>query len=178
MIRFSVSLIAALLLAACSSIPFLSGEISMTADELTQKMARRFPIERSVGGLLDVTLSRPRVEANPAEQRITASFEVNVKPALSNRSVTGSLRISGRPEYVASSQSLFLRDATVDLIRMENMPEAFSAALAKAATNFAKDSVEDKALYTFKPEDLSRYGARYEPERIEVRTNAIVLKLK
>jgi len=66
----------------------------------------------------------------------------------------------------------------VDQIRMENMPDALSAGLAKAATNFAKDSVEDKALYTFRPEDLRRYGARYEPERIEVRANAIVLKVR
>ena len=53
-----------------------------------------------------------------------------------------------------------------------------SAALAKAATNFAKDAVEDKALYTFKPEDLSRYGVRYQPERVEVWANAIILKVK
>lgn len=178
MTRFLVSLLAALSLAACSSIPLLSGEISMTADELTEKMARRFPVERSVGGLLDVTLSRPRVETNPDEQRIVASFDVSVKLALSNRSVSGTLKVSGRPEYVAASQSLFLRDARVDQIRMENMPDALSAGLAKAATNFAKDSVEDKALYTFKSEDLSRYGARYQPERIEVRANAIVLKVK
>ena len=178
MTRFLFSLLAALSLVACSSIPFLSGEISITAEELTQKMSRRFPVERSVGGLLDVTLSRPRVETNPDEQRIVASFDVSVKLALSNRSVTGTLKVSGRPEYVAASQSLFLREARVDQIRMDNMPDALSAGLAKAATNFAKDSVEDKALYTFKPEDLSRYGVRYQPDRIEVRANAIVLKVK
>ncbi len=178
MTRFFLSLFAALSLASCSYLPFLSGEISMTAEELTQKMARRFPVERSVGGLLDVTLSRPQVKTNPDEQRIVASFDVSVKLALSNRSVIGTLKISGRPEYVATSQSLFLRDARVDQIRFDSMSDALSAGLAKAATNFAKDSVEDKALYTFKPEDLSRYGVRYQPERIEVRANAIVLKVK
>ena len=61
---------------------------------------------------------------------------------------------------------------------MENMPDALSAALAKAASSIARDVMEDKALYTFRPEDLTRYGLRYEPDRIEVRADALVLKVK
>ena len=60
--RILASLLAALLVVGCSSIPLLSGELRMTADELTQKLARRFPVEKSVAGLLDVTLTRPVVE--------------------------------------------------------------------------------------------------------------------
>ncbi|MCY7388490.1 MAG: DUF1439 domain-containing protein [Burkholderiales bacterium] len=178
MTRFFVALSAALLLAGCSAMPFLSGEIRVTADELTQKIARRFPLEKSVAGLLDVTLVRPRVELNADQQRIATSFEVSLKLALSGKSVAGTLKVSGRPEYVAVSRSLFLRDARVEQIRIDNMPDALSAGLAKTASNFAKDAVEDKPLYTFKAEDLTRYGVRYEPERIEVRTDALVLKVK
>ena len=176
--RFFVALSVALLLAGCSSLPFLSGEIRVTADELTEKMARRFPLEKSVAGLLDVTLVRPRVELVADQQRIVTSFDVSVKLALTGKSVTGNLKVSGRPEYVAASRSLFLRDARVERIRIDNTPDALSAGLAKAASNFAKDAVEERPLHTFKPEDLTRYGVRYEPERIEVRADALVLKVK
>lgn len=168
----------ALLLGSCSTVPFLSGEIRMTADELTRKMERRFPLERSVAGLLEVTLVRPRVELNAEESRLATSFEVSVKMALTGRNVTGTLKISGRPEYVAASRSLFLREARVDRIRMDNMPDALSAGLAKAASSIAKDLMEDKPLHTFKPEDFTRYGARYEPERVEVKADALVLRVK
>jgi hypothetical protein len=176
--RIIFSFSTALLLGACSNIPFLSGELRMTAEELTQKMERRFPLEKSVAGLLDVTLAQPRVEMNAQENRLATSFDITVKLPLSNKSISGSLKISGRPEYVAESRGLFLRDARVDQIRMDNMPNALSGGLAKAASSIAKDVMEGKALYTFKPEDFARYGVRYEPERIEVRADAIVLKVK
>ena len=176
--KFLATMLAVLMLAGCSSIPLLSGELRVTADELTEKMARRFPLERSVAGLLDVTLVRPRVELVVDQQRIVTSFDVSVKLALSGKSVAGTLKVSARPEYVAASRSLFLRDARVEQIRIDNMPDALSAALAKAASNFARDAVEDKSLYTFKAEELTRYGVRYEPDRIEVRTDALVLKVK
>ena len=176
--RFLALFLSALLLAGCYSLPFISGEIQVTADELTQKMGRHFPLEKSVAGLLEVTLLRPRVELNADEKRIATRFEVSVKLPLTNRSVTGTLKISGRPEYVAASRSLFLRDARVEQIRMDNTPEALSAGLAKAASNVAKDVLEDKPLYTFTAQDLSRVGGHYEPERVEVRPDALVLKVK
>ena len=167
----------ALLLAGCSSLLFRSGEIRITADELTRKMERRFPLEKSVGGLLNVTLAQPRVELNAEESRLSTSFEVIVK-LLSGKSVSGSLKISGRPEYVAASRSLFLREARVERLHMDNMPDALSAGLAKEASKVARDLLEDKALYVFKPEEFTKYGARLEPDRIEVRPDALVLKVK
>jgi hypothetical protein len=175
LIAFSVT---ALLVNACSSVPFFSGEIRITADELTQKMSRRFPIEKNVGGLLEVTLVRATVELNAEENRLATSFDLNVKLPLTKKISTGTLKISGRPEYVAESRGLFLRDARVERIRMDNMPDALSAGLAKAATGIAKDVLEEKALYTFKQEDFTKFGIRYEPERIEVRADALALKVK
>ena len=172
------ALLSTFLLPGCSSIPFLSGEIRITADELTQKMARRFPLEKSVAGLLEVTLARPIVELDAVENRLLTSFDVSVKLPLSSKSITGTLKISGRPEYAAATQALYLRDARVDRIRMEKMPDALSAALAKAASSLAKDALEDKPLYTFKPADFTKYGVRYEPDRIEVRPDVLVLKVK
>lgn len=167
-----------ILLAGCPSVPLWSGEVRVTSGELTQRLERHFPLEKSVAGLLDVTLLRPRVELNVDEKRIATSFDVSVKLPLTNRSTSGSLKVSGRPEYVAASRSLFLRDARVDQIRMDNTPEALSAGLAKAASNVAKDVLEDKPLYTFTAQDLSRFGAGNEPARVEVRSDALVLKVK
>lgn len=176
--RLAALVLTALFVAGCAPIPLLSGELRVTADELSQKMARRFPLEKSVAGLLEVTLSHPTVELDAIESRLATRFDLSVKLALGKKTVAGSLRISGRPEYLAESRSLFLRDARVDQMRMENMPDALSAALAKAASSIARDVMEDKALYTFRPEDLTRYGLRVEPDRIEVRADALVLKVK
>ena len=49
---------------------------------------------------------------------------------------------------------------------------------AAAASKIAKDVLEDKPLYVFKPDEFARYGVRYEPERVEVKDDALILKVK
>ena len=165
-------------LAACGSLPFVSGEVRMSADELTQKMSRRFPLEKSVAGLLDITLANPRVDLSEADNRITTNFDAIVKLPLTNRNLGGTLKVSGRPEYVPESRSLYLRDPRVDQIRMDNMTDALSAALAKAASTVAREVLSDKPLHTFQAEDFKKYGIQYVPERIVVRGDQLVLLLK
>ena len=48
----------------------------------------------------------------------------------------------------------------------------------EAASNLARDVLEDKPLYTFTAEDFAKYGARYAPGRVEVRADALVLRVK
>lgn len=177
-LRKFLLLLAAVLVAGCSTFPFVSGEVRMSADELTQKMQRRFPVDKSVAGLLDVTLSSPRIDLSETDNRIATHFLVNVRLSLSNKSVTGSMKVSGRPEYVAASRALYLRDARIEQIRMDSMPDALSAALAKAATSIARETLESKPLHNFRADDFTRYGVQYEPEHIFVRGDQLVLALK
>ena len=88
-----LALFTAVLLSGCGSLPFVSGEVRMSAEELTQKMARRFPLEKSVGGLLDITLANPRVDLSEADNRITTNFHAMVKLPLTNKSFSGSLKV-------------------------------------------------------------------------------------
>ena len=176
--KIILAAVCALALAGCATFPFLSGEVRLSADELTQKMQRRFPLEKKVAGLLEVTLTKPRVDLSERDNRVSTSFLLNVKLPLTNKSLSGSLKVSGRPEYVAASRSLYLRDARVEQIQLDNMSDALSAALAKAASSIARDVLEDKPLNTFKAEDFTRYGTQYEPDRIFVRGDQLVLSLK
>lgn len=158
--------------------PFLSGEVAMSADQLTERLAKRFPLDKSVAGLLDITLAQPRVMLSETENRFATEFQVRVKLVLSNKTSSGTLRISGRPDYAPETRGLYLRDAKVDSIRMDNMPDALSAALAKAASSLAREHMEDKPLHTFKPEEFTKYGITYTPERISVKGDQLVLALK
>lgn len=177
-LRRIAQLLMAVWLAGCSTFPFVSGEVRMSADELTDKLSKRFPMDKSVAGLLDVTLAQPHVVLSEANNRIAADFYVNVKLALSSKQVSGTVTVSGRPEYVPETRALYLRDAKIDRVRMDNMPEALSAGLAKAVSAISREVMEDKPLHVFKAEDFTKYGARYVPERIVVRGNYLVLTLK
>lgn len=174
----SCALMLAWALAGCAALPFMAGEVRLSASELTRKLEQRFPLQRDVAGLLDVTLYHPLVELSESDNRIVASFGLTVKPALSSKSLSGSVRVSGRPDYVPETRALYLRDAKVERVRMDNMTDALSAALAKAASDLARESLESRPLHSFQAEDFTRYGMRYTPERILVRGNELVLTLR
>lgn len=168
----------ALTLAACSQIPILSGEVKLSAAELNEKVAKRFPIEKNIGGLLEVTLTAPKVRLVEAGSRINADVDVSVRLPLSTKTIQGKLGFSGRPDYVPTSKSIFLRDAKIESVAMDNMLDALSAGVAKAATAVARELFDDKPLHTFKAEDFTKYGITYEPQRVIVRDNALVLMLR
>jgi Protein of unknown function (DUF1439) len=157
------------------------GDINFSHAELTNQLAKRFPVERSVAGLLDVSLTRPRVstrEEAGQPMRLAATFDVAVKMTLSNKVVTGTVAMSGLPRYDAATKSVYLRDARVDSLRAENMPDGLSAALSKAASSIAKDYLEEKPLRTFTDSELSRYGMTFNPQSIEVVREGIRLVTK
>ncbi len=176
-----IGLAGLIFLAGCASSLLGMDEIKFSHAELTERLAKRFPIEKSVAGLLDVSLTRPRVDAREEagkETRLTATFDVQIKMALSSKTVSGVVSMSGKPRYVPSSRSLYISDVRVESIRVDNMPDALSGALAKAASSIARDNIEDKPLRTFTEAELTRFGLTLNPQRIDVRREGIVLVMK
>ncbi len=164
--------------AACSTLPFGVGEIRFSYAELSARLAKRFPLEKSVAGLLDVSLSNPYLSSRDpgSGARLTASFDLQVKP-LTGKAIAGNMVLSGRPRYDAKLRAIFLDDARLDTIHTDNMSDALAGALAKAASAVARDVLEEKALYSFSPEELQKYGMSFSPKRIEVRADGIALVL-
>ena len=170
-----------MLFSSCASNPFLNDELRFTHQELSARMAKRFPVEKNIAGLLDVKLTRPRMDAheeNGKSTRLGFTFDAEVKLSLSNKTMSGIVMVSGVPRYNTTTREIFLDDARVDSLRADNMPDALSAGLAKAASAIAKDYLNDKPIYSFKEEDLRRYGMALNPQRIDVQREGIVLVMK
>jgi hypothetical protein len=173
-----------LALGACASNVFSPSEINFTHAEMTSQLAKRFPVQKTVAGLIDISLTRPRVNtredtsSGAKDLRLAATFDVDVKVLLTSRVVSGTVAISGKPRYDVASRSVFFSDAKVDSIRAENMPEALSAALTQTASSMAKDYLQDKPLRTFTEAELTRYGMSLAPKHIEVRDGGVALVMR
>lgn len=173
-----IGVAALIILAGCATGMLGLGNINFSHEELTSQLAKRFPIEKSVAGLLDISLTRPRVSAREETgqtPRLAAIFDVQVKLSLSGKSINGTVTMSGLPHYDVASRSIFLRDARVDSIRADNMPDGLTAALAKSASSIAKEYLEEKPLRMFTESELSRYGMKLNPQKIEVGREGIRL---
>jgi hypothetical protein len=174
--RLAAALLALALFSGCATKMLLPSEIRMSAVELTTRMEKRFPVERSVAGLIDVTFSSPVVTLS--EPRMTTQLDVRVMP-LTGKNYTGTVIVSGIPAYDPARRGLLLNDAKVDRIVLDNMSDALSAALARLATQMARATFDDKPFHTFKEEDFTRYGIiSYEPLSLDVRKDALVLQIR
>jgi Protein of unknown function (DUF1439) len=182
----------ALSLSACATNLLVPSELSYSHAEMTAQLAKRFPVQRTIAGLVDISLTRPRVSAlgegrgtaagnaatSAKEMRLAATFDVEVKVLLTSKVVAGTASISGKPRYDVASRSIYFSDARVDSISAENMPEALSASLAKTASNMAREYLEDKPLRTFTEAELTRYGMTVTPKHIEVRESGVALVMR
>jgi len=169
------------LLVSCASNSLLPNEIRFTHLELSERLTKRFPIEKNVAGLLDIKLTRPRIDAGVETGRTTRlvfTVDADVKLPLTGKNASGSVIISGVPRYNTATREIFLTDTKLDSLRADNMPNALSAAITRAAADIARDYLDGKAIYSFKEDDLRRYGLTLNPQRIDVRREGIVLIMR
>lgn len=166
----------AVLLAGCATNLLLPKELTMSAVELTTRLEKRFPVERTAGGLVDLTFSKPMVTL--VAPRMVVRVEVRGRLLLSDATTDGTLTLSGIPHYEPATRGLFLREARVDRIDLGRVPEALNSALARVASQVVKSQFEEKPFHTFKDEDFTKFGVGYEPLALSVRDGALVMTLK
>jgi hypothetical protein len=129
------------LLAGCASVPFIGNEIRFSNAELSERLAKRFPVEKSVAGLLDVTMTNPRVVPRiEGDMRFGATFDIKVALPLTRKTLNGTLTVSGKPRYDAPTRSIYLMDARVDSVRADNMSDGLSAAFDRRLQSHAGDA--------------------------------------
>ena len=171
----------------CALLPWTTRDITVSYPDLNARLDQRFPVERNIADLLRVKVLRPSVAAMAgatpsAPLRLTVSMSLDVTmPSLLNasqRSLWGSMRLSGLPRFDTRTNSIFLQDARIDQVRVDNMPGALEAALSNAATRLAKETFEEKPLYILTADQVERLGGRAASVSIEVREARLVLSLK
>ena len=150
--------------------PFFDHQLGVPYTELNERIGKRFPMERNIADLLTVTLMRPRVapiadsgrgpETQAARLSVTIDLQVKLPSLLnaSQRSLWGSMTLSGVPRYDPKSKAVVLVDANLDRVRVDNMPDALSASLAKAASQLAKEYLDDKPIYALNDAQVGRLG--------------------
>ncbi len=153
-VRFRFIAVALLSLAcgSCAWLPFGSQEVGISYIELGERAAKRFPIERSVAGLVQIKLLQPRVNGAAGRLQLSLDTEISL-PQISgaaegkSRSFWGTMSISGVPRFDRATQSVFLDDARLDRLRVDNVPDAVSAAVGRLASQLAREYWTDRPIY-------------------------------
>jgi hypothetical protein len=176
-LKKAAALALCLLLASCASVVGPQ-DVEIPLPKMQARLEDRFPARHRVLELFEVTLARPQVRLLPETDRVALATDTEVSPPFTREVWMGMLAVSGRVFIDNGSNSVRLRDATVDAFRLDGMNSEAQRQLARIANVLLKNVYSDISVYTFRPEDLRRYGVQFRPTRVRIASNAIVVTLE
>ena len=170
-----IALTSALLATSCALL--VPASLSFSAAQLEARLAERLPIRRTLLSLFDVELARPQIALDATEGRISAGFDLEVRTPLSSRVLAGAVRFSGTPRYDVPTQSITLEHTRIEQIDLAGLPRGMRERLVELASLVAKNTLEQRPLYTLKPEQLRWAGMTLAPRGLRIAGDRLLIDL-
>ncbi|KAG8149425.1 DUF1439 domain-containing protein [Burkholderia catarinensis] len=161
-------------LAACAStFPFIPDHYTFSRGDVQKAVARKFPYEKTVAQVVDVSLVNPAVNLLPDQNRVAVQLDAHFASPFLRAPVSGKFTVSGQLAYDAPSRSVVLRAPAVDSLVLDGDAQMYAQQVGAAAGLLATQVLTNYPIYTFKPEQLQFAGVNYEPGTITILTNGI-----
>ncbi|MDI1236669.1 MAG: DUF1439 domain-containing protein [Polaromonas sp.] len=150
----------------------------VTAEQLQQAVAQRFPRRYEMGSLLNLNVQAPRVRLLPEQNRLGTEMMVDAAgPALARPS-TGSFDVDFALRYEASDQTLRAHQIRLNALRLDDMAPGPAALLQAYAPTLASQAFKEVVLHRLKPQDLMLTdGLGLEPGSITVTAKGLTIAL-
>lgn len=175
--RRLVLLLPSLLLgvSACATSP---RTLTFSQADLTRWAQTRFPMDRKMLEVLDLTISNPQFSLRPESNRLAAVLDLSGKDRLFGRNFTGQLAFDGSLLFDANEQAIRLADVKVSELKLEGLPTTVQSAARGLGPLLVQQVFERQPLYRFKPEDLQRAAAAgLKPGALQITGRGIELTL-
>ena len=160
---------------ACATSP---RTLTFSQADLTRWAQTRFPMDRKMLEVLDLTLSNPQFNLRPEANRLAAVLDLSGKDRLFGRSFSGQLAFDGSLLFDASEQVVRLADVKVSELKLDGLPPTVQSAARGLGPLLVQQVFERQPLYRFKPEDLQRAAAAgLKPGSLQITGRGIELSL-
>jgi hypothetical protein len=160
---------------ACATSP---RTLTFSQADLTRWAQSRFPMDRKMLEVLDLTLSNPQFNLRPESNRLAAALDLSGKDRLFGRNFTGQLAFDGSLLFDANEQAVRLVDVKVSELKLEGLPTTVQSAARGLGPLLVQQVFERQPLYRFKPEDLQRAAAAgLKPGSLQITGRGIELSL-
>ncbi|RQS70165.1 DUF1439 domain-containing protein [Burkholderia sp. Bp8963] len=161
-------------LAACAStFPFIPDHYTFSRGDVQKAVARKFPYQKTVAQVVDVSLANPVVGLLPDQNRIAVQLDAHFASPFLRAPVNGKFTVSGQLAYDAPSRSVVIKAPAVDNLTLDGDAQVYTEQIGAAAGMIATQLLTNYPIYTFKPEQLQFAGVNYEPGTITILTNGI-----
>ena len=148
----------------------------VSAGQLQQAIALRFPRRYPVAGLLDLDAQAPSLRFLPEQNRLGAEMAMQAAGPALRRSYSGSFDVDFALRYQASDRSIRAHQLRVNTLRFEGLPPQPSALLAAYGPALAEQTLQDAVLHQLRPQDLALPdGMGLQPDTITVTDKGLVI---
>jgi hypothetical protein len=146
---------AALAMAGCARSAGGVPVYKISAGQLQQALAARFPLRRSFGGALALELRTPVLSLLPERNRIGADVSFGASGSALQRAYNGSFALEFGLRYEASDRSLRAHQLELRSLDLPELPAQALALLQAALPQVLRQTVGEVVLHTLRPQDLA-----------------------
>jgi hypothetical protein len=127
---------------------------TVSAAQLQQAVAQRFPMQYPLGGLVDLGLQAPVLRLMPEVNRLGATMAVDAGgPALGQR-YTGNFDVDFALRYEASDKSIRAHQLHFNSLRLAGLPSGPSALIGAYGNSLAQQALLEVVVHHLRPQDL------------------------
>lgn len=128
---------------------------TVSAAQLQEAVAQRFPLRYPVAGLLDLEVKSPLMRLLPDHNRLAAAVAVNAGGPALGRSYPGTLDIDFALRYEPSDQTVRAHQIQVRSLRMEGLNPGTTELLQATLPGLVRDHLREVVVHRLRPEDLA-----------------------
>ena len=149
---------------------------TVSAEQLQQAVATRFPLRYPVGGLLDLNVQTPRLRLLPETNRLATDMVVQAAGPVLGRSYNGTFEVDFGLRYEASDQTIRAQQLRVNTLRFPELPPGPAELLAAYGPALAEQTLQNVVLHQLRPQDLALPDAMgLQPDRITVTRQGLAI---
>ena len=128
---------------------------TVSAEQLQQAVAKRFPLRYPLGGLIDLNVLAPRLRLLPEVNRLGTDMIVEATGPALRRSYAGAFDLDFALRYEASDLTVRAHQLRVNSLRFPDLPSGPSEMLNAYGPKLAEQALNEVVLHTLRPQDLA-----------------------
>jgi hypothetical protein len=128
---------------------------TVSAEQLQEAVAQRFPLRYPVAGLVDLDVQAPRLRLLPETNRLGAELALTASGPAFRRSHSGTLDVEFALRYEPSDRSLRAHQLRVGRLGFPGLKPEVVALLNAYGPPLAEQSLREVVLHTLRPQELA-----------------------
>jgi hypothetical protein len=148
--------------------------VRLSAQEIEALLARRFPLERRLLEVFDLTLATPRIRLLPERNRIAASLDLDARERVLGSQWAGRLDFDAALRWEAQDRSIRLTQARVQDFTLDRRAGAVRSGAERLGGALVERVIDELPVYTLDAERAQRLrAAGYVPAGVEVTARGV-----